>query len=246
MPHSITLSPCSCVSCDSHCLCRSMCSIRLGMGEPQQLVACRSIWACCACHSGQLCEACQRWCIQGDDLQQGGTQSPQLMPHSFPGGACIPSHCLYWRPLWLHSAHPASSILAAFDLLEHAHLGCIRRERQCTHCIQQSSSPASRQIHHETMIVHPVDITGDHSRDLQVLPGEYIEAGRQGSPRLGEVKPPTDLAPNNELLDAQSFRSDCQVVWALRCSLQAVLRRVIEAAGGVSRANIADICCEHL
>ena len=45
--------------------------------------------------------------------------------------------------------------------------------------------------------------------DVQVLPGEYIEAGRQGSPRLGEVKPPTDLLPNTELLDAQSFRSVC-------------------------------------
>ncbi|CAL5226930.1 g9808 [Coccomyxa viridis] len=40
----------------------------------------------------------------------------------------------------------------------------------------------------------------------KVLPGEYIEAGRQGSPRLGEVKPPTDLLPNTELLDALSFR----------------------------------------
>ena len=40
----------------------------------------------------------------------------------------------------------------------------------------------------------------------QVLPGEYVLAGRQGSSRLGEVRPPTDLAPNTELLDPQSFR----------------------------------------
>ena len=40
----------------------------------------------------------------------------------------------------------------------------------------------------------------------QVLPGEFVQAGRQGSSRLGEVRPPTDLAPNTELLDPQSFR----------------------------------------
>ena len=41
---------------------------------------------------------------------------------------------------------------------------------------------------------------------MQVLPGEFVQAGRQGSSRLGEVRPPTDLAPNTELLDPQSFR----------------------------------------
>lgn len=46
----------------------------------------------------------------------------------------------------------------------------------------------------------------DMMSNVQILPGEYIQAGRQGSRRLGEVKPPTDLAPNSELLDSQSFR----------------------------------------
>ncbi|CAK0786188.1 hypothetical protein CVIRNUC_009401 [Coccomyxa viridis] len=40
----------------------------------------------------------------------------------------------------------------------------------------------------------------------KVLPGKFVQAGRQGSSRLGEVRPPTDLAPNTELLDPQSFR----------------------------------------
>jgi hypothetical protein len=41
---------------------------------------------------------------------------------------------------------------------------------------------------------------------MQVLPGEYIELGRQGSPRQGLVKPPSDLPPNSELLASKSFR----------------------------------------
>ena len=61
-----------------------------------------------------------------------------------------------------------------------------------------------------------------HMRDVQVLPGEYIEAGRQGSPRLGEVKPPTDLPPNNELLDSQSFRWACSFLQTTCCSDSAV------------------------
>ena len=40
----------------------------------------------------------------------------------------------------------------------------------------------------------------------QVLPGEYVQLGKQGSPRQGLVKPPTDLPPNTELLASRSFR----------------------------------------
>ncbi|BDA49114.1 probable peptidyl-prolyl cis-trans isomerase B [Coccomyxa sp. Obi] len=40
----------------------------------------------------------------------------------------------------------------------------------------------------------------------RVIPGEYVQAGRQGSPRMGLVQPPTDLPPNKELLASRSFR----------------------------------------
>ena len=40
----------------------------------------------------------------------------------------------------------------------------------------------------------------------QVLPGEYVQLGKQGSPRQGLVKPPPDLPPNSELLAPRSFR----------------------------------------
>ena len=44
------------------------------------------------------------------------------------------------------------------------------------------------------------------ARVWQVLPGEYVQLGKQGSPRQGLVKPPPDLPPNSELLAPRSFR----------------------------------------
>lgn len=41
---------------------------------------------------------------------------------------------------------------------------------------------------------------------MQVVPGGYVQAGRQGSPRMGLVQPPTDLPANKELLASRSFR----------------------------------------
>ncbi|KAK9919081.1 hypothetical protein WJX75_009237 [Coccomyxa subellipsoidea] len=40
----------------------------------------------------------------------------------------------------------------------------------------------------------------------KVVPGGYVQAGRQGSPRMGLVQPPTDLPANKELLASRSFR----------------------------------------
>ena len=42
--------------------------------------------------------------------------------------------------------------------------------------------------------------------DEQVVPGSYIQAGRQGSFRMGEVQAPLDLASNLEVLQSNSFR----------------------------------------
>ena len=40
---------------------------------------------------------------------------------------------------------------------------------------------------------------------FQVLPGEYIAAGKQGSARLGEVALTADLQPNKDLMAARSY-----------------------------------------
>lgn len=40
---------------------------------------------------------------------------------------------------------------------------------------------------------------------LQVLPGEYISAGKQGSARMGEVSLTADLLPNKDLMAARSY-----------------------------------------
>ena len=40
----------------------------------------------------------------------------------------------------------------------------------------------------------------------KVLPGRWILAGRQGSPRMGAVAAPPDLPPNEDLLSARAFR----------------------------------------
>lgn len=40
----------------------------------------------------------------------------------------------------------------------------------------------------------------------KVLPGRWIQAGRQGSPRMGAVAVPPDLPPNEDLLSARAFR----------------------------------------
>ena len=46
----------------------------------------------------------------------------------------------------------------------------------------------------------------------KVLPGRWIQAGRQGSPRMGGVALPPDLPPNDDLLAARSFRCGSLVV----------------------------------
>eukprot|EP00877_Chromochloris_zofingiensis_P002669 jgi/Chrzof1/12402/Cz06g33060.t1_CYP28 len=40
----------------------------------------------------------------------------------------------------------------------------------------------------------------------RISPGEYIQAGRQGSKRLGEVEVPAGLQPNTELSEATAFK----------------------------------------
>ncbi|KAK9789370.1 hypothetical protein WJX73_006920 [Symbiochloris irregularis] len=40
----------------------------------------------------------------------------------------------------------------------------------------------------------------------KVVPGSYIQGGRQGSLRMGEVQPPYDLPTNPETLSSESFR----------------------------------------
>lgn len=61
----------------------------------------------------------------------------------------------------------------------------------------------------------PVGLLRMTSHDVcfvQVIPGEYVQAGRQGSPRMGLVQPPTDLPSNSELLASRSFRCDAITV----------------------------------
>ena len=42
---------------------------------------------------------------------------------------------------------------------------------------------------------------------LQVVPGAYISAGRQGSLRKGEVQAPRNLPSNPETLQSSAYRS---------------------------------------
>ena len=68
----------------------------------------------------------------------------------------------------------------------------------------------------------------------QVLPGEYVQLGKQGSPRQGFVKPPANLPPNGELLAAKSFRQACAAIVAGSVQPAGMLRRTLCCSGALS------------